>query len=522
MNQAGSISSTIPVQIPLADVRAAMREDCVTFLSFYLGEELTLEVPDFHETIWQEMLMLVQQLNQDALTEYLRKLFAVPREHAKSTLAKLAVILFLKYTDLSFVLYVSKTNGIAKNAIRDIIEWLKSPQEGEVFGPCAEIKSSETESLWIIDITQVDFNGNRKAKRCIFRAAGTGQQVRGLLIRNRRPQIIVLDDIEDLDNTETPEAQEKLDSWVMGSLLKARDRRAVVIFIGNMIRETTLLARFARMPEWNPTVFGCLVRDSITKILRPLWEGRHTVENLLKEYKEYRQNGLGHIWECEMMNLTKDEVLTRTLDGAIRIPKPLPEDLEAGIIVLDPAFGENSWNDYSAITVHARLKGAQIPAVIDSCIGHWKENIVFDEMMRLTQYWGLNTWGIESEAAQRLYISYFELMMLQREYPKESILMLPLVTSGRSKPSRINAFINSVDNGDYAVAEDQFELMDSLMTYHPESTKKDDLPDSGAYGLIVWAQYGTIITSRGAQFTPMTAAGDYKPVESRGQLRVAI
>ncbi len=484
--------------LSVAELLTALQHDCVTFFGFYLGEDLTLQVPDFHEEIWAELLDMLRQSNLPGATFQLHKLFAVPREHSKSTIAKLAVILFLRYSPLSFVLYVSKTNGMATNAIRDILMWLNSAQEQQLFGPVSVIKSSENESLWIINIMIRRSSTERPwVKTCIFRALGSDQQVRGTLIRNKRPQIVVIDDIEDLDNTKVSQ-QGGLDEWFMGSLMKAFDStRHVCIFIGNMIRKTSLLARLAKEKEWNPTVFGCLVRDRVTNELRPLWIGKHTVEALLKEYRYYKRMGTGHMWEAEMMNLTQDEILTNDLSKVVMPPMPMPEDLEAGCLCLDPAFGLKGWNDYSAITVHARIKGVGIPVIIDSWYGRVKEDVIFDMLLELSMKWGISTWCIESVAAQQLLIPYFTLLMQVRKLNENVITFLPLQSGKQAKPSRILAMTNAVGTSNYGIAEGQNELLQAYVDYSSDSTEHDDLVDSGAYGLIAWQTYGQTIESNG-------------------------
>jgi hypothetical protein len=475
----------------------AIRKECVMFLAFYLGEELTLTVPEFHIEIWDELLEILDQVNQpDQVIGHLQKLFAVPREHSKSTLAKLAVILFMRYSPFRFTMYVSKTNTVAMQAIKDIIMWLKSPQEQELYGPVTMVKSNETESLWILIIFLAD---GRTQKRIIFKAMGSNQQVRGTLIENMRPELIILDDIEDLDTADDGIQQKKLNEWVMGSLLKASARRSVRVFVGNMIRSTTLLAKLSKDPEWNPTVFGALVKDKVTGKLQALWEGRWTVAALLKDYMSYRRLGLGHVWEAEMMNLAADTLLAMNLDGSVIVPDINPEELTAGFICLDPAFGQNSWNDESAITVHVRKHGVGIPIVCDSRKGRWTESQVFDEMMALSYYWNLATWTIEAAAAQKLLIPLFRLFCIERGMPPDTFTILPMTGGQEAKSSRINAFRQSIASKSYGLTESQIELKLRLEEYSPDTKVHDDLCDSGAFGPIVWNMYGQMIESQGVQ-----------------------
>lgn len=500
------IDETSFIALNRDELLQAIRYDCVSFFALYLGEELTIAIPQLHIDVWQELLQYVEKFNQKATIMQLRKIFTIPRGHAKSTIAKLAVILFLKYTPLSFALYVSKTNGHAKNAIRDIMSWLCSANERNLTGyETIIVKSSETESLWMLDLplrqpgsTEVVY------KRVIFRALGAIQQVRGLLINNLRPQMVVLDDIEDNDNT-TDELQPQLDAWFFGQLIKAVARTAFILYIGNIIRETTLLARLSKDPAWNPTVYGSLVRDENGE-LQPLWPGLHTVEALLADYAFYRRNGVGHLWEAEMMNLTQDAILRQNLGAGVRIPVPTPDMLEAGFIVLDPAFGDVAIKqagtagkkvlDNSAITVHARLRDMSIPALIEAKEGKFSPEEAFEHMLALSMYWGITTWVIEAEAAQRLLIPLFKLLFRIRSMDDEAIIILPVMSGGTKKARRITAFRDSFVKGSYAISNTEDKLVENLSKYDPLTAIHDDLCDSAAYGIIVWDYHGEEIKSR--------------------------
>jgi len=488
-------------EIDRKDLLLALRVDCVTFFAFYCAEDLTLEVPDLHLEVWEELLAAVESINKRQTNRLIHKLFAIPRGFAKSTIAKLAMILFIKYSYMRFYLYVSKTNAHAKNAIRDIMTWLLSTNEQNLFGKAVVVKQSETESLWIMDVpiwTSPD--SKPYVKRVIFKALGADQQVRGLNIFNMRPQMIVVDDIEDIDNT-TPELQPKLDTWFMGSLYKAFATEAFVMFIGNMIRETSLLARLSKDPEWAPTVYGALIYRNGQIV--SLWEEKFPAKILIAEYAKYRKLGLGHVWEAEMMNLTQDQILAKDLQNVVRPAMPNPEDLTAGALVLDPAYGDTAQHDDSAITVHARVRGIPIPAVIDSVVGRMSHEAILDELLRLSYYWGITTWIIESEAGQRLFIPLFQLLLKERKIPDGFFLILPIGSGGKKKASRIIAFRNIVTSGSYAICDSQQDLVDELAAYTSE-TKHEDLPDSASYGTVIWQYFDAVIESQGIQQVALT------------------
>lgn len=471
----------------------AMRTDCVTSLAFYIGGALTLEVPELHKEIWAELVRMVQVVNLDQWVEHMQKLFCVPRGFAKTTVVKVAITLFLRYSRLSFCLYASRTTPMATNACRDVFNWFTGDNDQYLHGKADVEKSNETDGLWILTIGTPDFG----RKRIILKSLGSDKQVRGTNVESRRPDLLIIDDVEDNDTANTAESQSKLDVWLMGNLLKAAARRSVRIILGNMINSRTMLYRFSKDPEWNPTVYGAIVRDKATGLLKSLWPELYSLESLLKEYKDYRSKAVGHVWVYEMMNMTADTVFRTELQNAIRIPRPNPDQLKSGIITIDPAFGQKGWNDETALVVHAKVNGMVIPHAIESRKGRWTEDQMLDNLIELSQYWGICTWGIESVAAQKLLIPLFNLMLAVRQWPKGLIQMVPLPSGNVAKSSRILSSAKAVGAGSYGIVEEEEELFQQLEAYDPESKAHEDLPDSFAYGIIAWHLEGTMIEEAG-------------------------
>lgn len=486
------MNDTVSVHIDRAQLLHLIRYDCETILAFYLGEELTLEIPEFHKELWDEFLDLLDQVNNpEMLTGILKKLLGVPREHAKTTLVKIAIILFFRYSRLSFCAYISNTFAAAINALKDVKAFLESKQDQELYGALEIEKSSDTEGLYILRISTPD--GRRKT--VIMKAFGVNTQIRGTLIHNRRPDLMIFDDCESNETASSETQQAKLDAWCLGTAMKSMAKLGICIFIGNMINEKTLLARLTREPDWRPTVFGCIIR-SATGNLRPLWEGRWSLESLLQDYASYRRLGSGHVWEAEMMNLTANEILGESLDGIDKPPRPMPDEIEAGFLCLDPAFGDKAWHDESAITVHVLQRGAQIPIIVESWHGKAKEEQLLDEMIRLSYYWGITTWAIESVAAQKLLISLFRLMLVQRQMSADLFLMLPITAGKDSKASRIVSFRSIVAKGSYGICETESELIQKLGEY-TALVEHEDLEDSASYGTIVWNLHGALVKGQG-------------------------
>lgn len=471
------------VDVDLAQVRLMLRTSGEFFIEFFLAEQLDMTVPEFHEQIWSR---LTDQEKE-------RVLLAIPRDHAKTTLAKLCVVWHWLFTHHRFTVYLSNTNAIAKGACKDIIDFMQAPNFRAVFGDIRMIKASENESLWIFDLPL----GAGRWKRCILRAIGQGQQMRGINIDNTRPDFAVVDDVEDNENTESENLQKKLDRWIFGPFLKALARRRRIVWLGNMLQKTSLLARLSRHPRWNPVVFGCLVKDSESGVMQPLWPGKWTVEALQEDFKEYKDNGLVETWMCEMMNMPGHGENGFTADQISYMPIPQPDELRAAWITIDPAFGLKAHNDESSIAVHVLpIKGC--PMTVSVSHGQYDENRLFAEALSLAQYWNAWVWGIEAVAAQRLLLPLFNVFLAGRGMTGK-VEILPLMAGrGDPKSGRIRAWVNLMANREWAIPEDDIDITNQIVEYDfRKKEQPDDIIDSCAYGPQMLNEFEALIIAMG-------------------------
>lgn len=479
---ADSAVETTDVIADIEEIKQRLRVDGEFFIEFFLSDQLDLPVPHFHKEIWQ-------LLTGTALE---RVLLAIPRDHAKTTLSKLGVVWYYLFTTHRFCVYLSNTNTIAKGACKDIIEFLKHPNFEAVFGKIKMLKESETESIWIFEIPMA--NGNRK--RCILRAIGQGQQMRGINIDNQRPDLAVIDDVEDNENTESELLQKKLDRWIFGPFLKALARKKKILWLGNMLQKTSLLARLSRNPRWNPVVFGCLVKDAVSGALQPLWPGKWTVDALQEDFKEYKDLGLIETWMCEMMNMPGHGENGFTQDQINYQAMPTPDAIRAAWITIDPAFGQNAHNDETAITVHV-IPEEGVPMTVACVHGRFDEYQMFQETLNLATYWNAWAWGIESVAAQRVLISFFNILLTQRMM-QHRVEIVPLMAGkGDPKIGRIRAFVALMANGEWALHEGDMDVTTQLLEFNfKKKDQSDDLVDSCAYGPTMMEIYLPLIMAQ--------------------------
>jgi hypothetical protein len=101
---------------------------------------------------------------------------------------------------------------------------------------------------------------------------GGSQNIRGGRHVETRPDLIIVDDAETRENTQTAEARAKLDEWFNKSVLKAGSKETRVLVVGTIQHYDSLLARLTNRVKsllWESKVYRCVERWSG----RPeLWE----------------------------------------------------------------------------------------------------------------------------------------------------------------------------------------------------------------------------------------------------------
>lgn len=461
------VDSTI-VRGNIAEIKYMLEHDAEFFIEFFMAEELEFEVPWIHKEIFSRMT------NRDLQ----KMLLAIPRGHAKTTLAKLAVMWYFLFSPYRFCVYLSNTSPIAKNACRDIVGFLANENFQAVFGKARMLKESETDGLWIFELPR----GNGKVKKCILRSAGANQQMRGINVDHQRPDITVADDLEDLANTKSETLQKNLDEWVFGTYIKALARNYKLIWIGNMLSVTSILYRLSQLPEFNPIVFGCLITNPETGKLEPLWPDFWPMDKIRADFKLYQTLGLIETWMCEMMNLPGQGANGFTSSQITYRPIPDLEDLEGTFITIDPAFGLDAVvHDKSAVVVHGMEIGYG-PRVLGYYSGRLREHELFRETLKLARQWKAWVWGMESAAQQRALITLFKVYAI--EAMEEGIEIVELNHGGRAKAARISAWVSAMEKNLYAIPADDLDITTQLLKYDKSiKDQEDDLIDGCAYGL---------------------------------------
>lgn len=104
--------------------------------------------------------------------------------------------------------------------------------------------------------------------------AGSGKKLRGLRHGPWRPDLAVLDDIENDENVRSPEQRDKLDAWLKKTVLPLGGAGAKfdVVYIGTILHYDSVLSRTLSNPLWRSARFKALLHWPDRMDLWERWE----------------------------------------------------------------------------------------------------------------------------------------------------------------------------------------------------------------------------------------------------------
>lgn len=265
------------------------------------------------------------------------------RGSGKSTIVTTASTIWstLGVHQKKFVLIICQTKAQAKMHMMSLkVELEDNELLKDDLGPFQE----EVDQEW--SASSVVFN-NTKARITI---ASMEQSVRGIRHRQTRPDLIILDDIEDSQSVKTLESRDKTFNWFTSEIIPLGDLKTRIIVVGNLIHEDSMTVRLKNKIQ----------KEEIKGIYREyplindkgecLWPGKFPTQESLEEFKKTIISPIS--WQREyLLKVVPDEyqVIHRNW---IHYYDELPSDTSLYsyiIMAVDPAISEKTKADFSAI-----------------------------------------------------------------------------------------------------------------------------------------------------------------------------
>ena len=482
--------------------------DLEYFGKYYLPHYFSLPAPPFHralDALWRERVMDGADPVRDAARILsktgTRTAVAAPRGHAKSTVMSLKNALHAAlYGYKRYILLVSDTETQAVgflDAIKSELE--ENPRILRDFGEQPGKKTWKTSSILL-------------ANGCRIDAAGSGQKLRGRRNHERRPDLILCDDIENDEGVRTAEQRDKLAAWFYKAVCKSGDRYTDILMIGTVLHHDALLARVLKNPGFQSRTYRAILSDSAS----PLWDDWEALYTDLSDEKRERTahaffyrhrkemlTGARVLWpeklsyyDLRVMRLAEgesafqSEMLNQPVnpDDCLFSPQwfrfynPAELDFRAPRFrfygYCDPSLGKSAQSDYSAIVTLAVDAASGLAYVWDADLARRHPDRIISDilekecLLRRETGRGYTLFGAETNQFQ-----WFLKEQLARESAKAG-LYLPIqgVRATEDKTLRVESLQPDIRNGYILFRRDQTLLLQQLSEFPMGA--HDDGPDA--------------------------------------------
>lgn len=243
---------------------------------------------------------------------------AAPRGHAKSTaLTHAYTLACICFRERSFVLIVSDTETQAGMFLGDLKKEFSDNEDLRavfgIVGVDAAMGGKDTDTDFI-----VVFNDGHKAR---VMAKGAEQKLRGVKWDHKRPDLVMLDDLENDEIVMNKDRRLKFRQWFMAALMPLKSKRGIVRYVGTILHMDAMLERLMPKPSQKD-----VIRTELYELRKPKtgwWAAKYKAHNrdfsaILwpdqwpeEKLKALRQlnldDGQGDKYAQEMLNIPIDE-----------------------------------------------------------------------------------------------------------------------------------------------------------------------------------------------------------------------
>ena len=209
------------------------------FILIYFSEFFSYRIPKFHEDFYDDCERMIRgELNEVAWVAF--------RESAKTSIAKMFLVWNICYQFKRYVNWDSYDRKSGEMSLFDVIKWLQTNEKlisdfGHLY---TERQREDVKQLKRVSA----FITANKIKVEVF---STGMPTRGRVYMQFRPQLFILDDVE---NSETVRSQ-PVTQGIIGHIDEMRaglGNDAAVLYLGNYLSDTGVVRYVIELCRRNP------------------------------------------------------------------------------------------------------------------------------------------------------------------------------------------------------------------------------------------------------------------------------
>lgn len=365
---------------------------------------------------------------------------AAPRRHAKSTAITFAYTLAaLCFRERRYVLIVSDTITQATQFLGEITKELYNNEKIRTLFKIKEFVKDTVDDIIVRCTDGHEFRVTAK---------GSEQKLRGLKWDNKRPDLIVGDDLENDEIVLNKDRREKFKRWFYGALVPCLAQHGVIRIVGTILHEDSLLNNL--MPSvWNKytkttplkiystnpyAAWTAIKYRAHTDDFRHiLWPERYTEEWFTRERADFLERGLSDVYSQEYLNEPIDDTVAYFKKSDFLCFEKGDKDKHFHYYIsADLAISEKETADYSVFIV-AGVDENKMLYIKDVIRERLDGREIVDLVISLQKIYSPELFGIEEmQISKSLGPFMREEMIKQNTY----VNLYPLKHKGKDKMAR--------------------------------------------------------------------------------------
>lgn len=436
----------------------------------------TFPFPPVFKSVWQWLLSYVEQ---DRIFPQLA--LGLPRGFGKTTLVKIFIIFCILFTRKRFILIISATAKLAENILSDVMDMLEEPNIKSVFGDWKLGVEKDTQSL-----KKFGFRG----RNITIAAIGAETSLRGLNIKNTRPDIMIFEDIQSRECADSEVQSNSLENWMVGTAMKAKSPTGCMfLFVANMYpTKHSILRKLKANPTWVKFIAGGILADGTS-----LWEDLQPIAQLTSEFENDLAMGKPEIFYSEVLN--DENTSVNNLIDLSRLPISTYQegDIAAGnFIVIDPAT--DKINSDAVSIGYFEIHDAK-PMLMSIEEGRFSPGDTIRKALNYAIKKECRLIAVESNAYQYSLLYWFDFM--RQQLGIEGIEAVPIYSGARAKNARILEMFKAYASGELFIHTDaKLEVHLQITQFNPlKRDNTDGLLDLMTYAPRVVQEFGEYVVA---------------------------
>ncbi|MCV6583975.1 MAG: phage terminase large subunit [Marinibacterium sp.] len=324
---------------------------------------------------------------------------------------------------------------------------------------------------------------------------GTGKKIRGRRHGPFRPDLVVMDDVENDENVENPRQRDKLEKWISKAVMKLgpTDGSMDVLYAGTVLLFDAVIVRFSQKPGWKVSRYQALLKWPDRMDLWDEWEELYLNDEAaaeaywLKHQSELIRGAIVNWPEMHsLLFLMKERAGDHDSFESEYQNNPINGDTAFRDLTywvttrsdwimfgaIDPSLGkQNKGRDPSAILIGGYSPSTGVLDVVEASIRKRLPDVIIEDALALQREHNCALWFVETVQFQEMLRT--ELMA---RGAKQGIAMpcMPVVPMA-DKALRIERLQPPVAGGLIRFHSTQRTLIDQLLQW--PNAAHDDGPD---------------------------------------------